>query len=345
MKQETHSWIAIRAIALLADKGGNKNLVRLLGDHACEASVGAWIPDSTDAKSGGSATENHIFKMKPFRGKSPDRFVADKAVLLKRLGPARAMSAYLADDNKLDPDWWAQAYKADPMKPGQHLPNRAMAMSTMLKDLLLLGDESVDSLVGRGRIFDQYTVSDAQTRQEALAAYFFMLSHFIADSCMPCHCDARDLSAYGKGLHKQWEEHWSKAVAAEFAKDALIKKGAAPSACIPGDQAMEKSRGKDKKFGLDFGETTIPSLPKGRDVWLEMVDVCRASFALASIVAPPAKYGYGDTKARARFDAVLAGKPILKELDRVIMHDAVLNTAMVWKNVWQALGKKPAKKK
>ena len=100
-----------------------------------------------------------------------------------------------------------------------------------------------------------------------------------------------------------------------------------------------------KKFGLDFDETTIPSLPKGRDVWLEMVDVCRASFALASIVAPPAKYGYGDTKARARFDAVLAGKPILKEMDRVIMHDAVLNTAMVWKNVWQALGKKPAKPK
>ena len=109
-------------------------------------------------------------------------------------------------------------------------------------------------------------------------------------------------------------------------KGRLINKGAAPSACIPGDEAMEKARGKDKKFGLDFDETTIPSLPKGRDVWLEMVDVCRASFALASIVAPPAKYGYGDTKARARFDAVL-------------------NTAMVWKNVWQALGKKPAKPK
>jgi hypothetical protein len=194
MKQEAHSWIAIRAIALLADKGGNKNLVQLLGDHACEASVGAWIPDSTDAKSGGSATENHIFKMKPFSGTSPDRFVAEKDALLKRLGPARAMSEYLASDAKLDADWWAQAYKAVPTKPGQHLPNRAMALSTMLKDLLLLGDGSVDSLVGRGRVFDEYTVSDAQTRQEALATYFFMLSHFVADSCMPCHCDGRDLA-------------------------------------------------------------------------------------------------------------------------------------------------------
>jgi len=341
MKQAAHSWVAIRAMALLADNGGNKGLVKLLSPYACEASVGSWLPDATDAKAGGSATENHIFKMLPISGKPDSRFVADNKSLIKRLGPVRMMSQYLAQDKALDDDWWARAYKAEPKKSGQHLPNRAMAMHTMLKDLLLLGDDSIDKLVGRGRGYDAYLVAEAETRQQAVATYFFMLSHFVADSCMPCHCDGRNLADYDKGLHKQWEAHWDRLVGKGFAKDELVEKGEEPKACIPGEQAMENARAVDSVLKLDFKKTTVPLLGTGRDVWLEMVDVCRASFALSAIVAPPTKYGYKNTAARAPYADVLSEKPLLDELDKVIQHDAVLNTAMVWQDTWQALtGKK-----
>jgi hypothetical protein len=342
MKQAAHSWIAIRAMALLADNGGNKGLVKLLGPYACEASVGSWLPDATDAKVGGSATDNHIFKMLPLRGRRDPRFVADRKSLVKRLGATRLMSQFLAQDKVLSDDWWARAYKADPKRPGQHLPNRAMAMHTMLKDLLLLGDDSIDKLVGRGRGYDSYLVAEAETRQQAVATYFFMISHFVTDSCMPCHCDGRNLADYGNGLHKEWEAHWDRTVGKGFTKDALMVKGLEPRACIPGEQAMDNARAVDQTFGLDFNHTSVATLGKGRDIWLEMIDVCRASFALSAVVAPPSKYSYGNLDARAPYAHVLSGKPLLGELDKIILHDAVLNTAMVWQDTWQALTpKKP----
>ena len=49
MNQRTHSWIAVRAIALLEDENTERNLVRLLKPHVRKASVGAWIPDQVDA--------------------------------------------------------------------------------------------------------------------------------------------------------------------------------------------------------------------------------------------------------------------------------------------------------
>lgn len=55
MDQRTHSWIALRAIALLADENAEPNLVALLLPHARQASVGAWIPDQADAKRGGAS--------------------------------------------------------------------------------------------------------------------------------------------------------------------------------------------------------------------------------------------------------------------------------------------------
>lgn len=344
MKQAAHSWIAVRAIGLLADRGGNEGLVSLLKPYACEASVGSWLPDNTDAKSGGSATENHIFKMLPLPGQPDTRFVAQKKPLLARLGPERHMSQYLAQDTNLKDNWWHGSYKAEIRKPGQHLPNRAMAVSTMLKDLLLLGDTDIVSLLGRGRDFDNYLVTAADTQKQAASTYFFMLSHFLADSCMPCHCDGRNLADYGSGLHKEWEEHWDKAVGKPFLKDSLIKKGPNPQACVSGEQAIANARSVDAIFDLDFSKTTVPPLRPGRDVWLETVDVCRASFALSAIVAPPAQYGYSDANAKAPYAEVLAGKPtFLGDLDKVVLHDAVLNTAMIWQDIWQALTKKSAK--
>ena len=61
MDQRTHAWIAIGAIKLLEDEGQSKRLVDLLKPFTQEAAIGAWIPDKTDAKLGGSQTQNYCF--------------------------------------------------------------------------------------------------------------------------------------------------------------------------------------------------------------------------------------------------------------------------------------------
>ena len=204
MNQRTHTWIAIRAIALLKDEGKEKNLVSLLKPHARKASVGAWIPDQMEAKRGGAggSIDNHVLKIEPYKGREKERFIAQKDKLLQRIGMYRMTAQFLKDDNYLDAEWWSAPYKGDIPKQGQHLPNRSMALSTMMKDLLLMGNKRVDSLIPGEIRFAQYMDPKMRTTEEAAAMYFFMLSHFIADTCMPCHCDGRRLAGYSKGLHK-----------------------------------------------------------------------------------------------------------------------------------------------
>jgi hypothetical protein len=346
MNQRTHSWIAIRAIALLEDENNQTNLVKLLRPHAREASVGAWIPDEADAKRGGagSATDNHVLKIEPYIGSQKDRFTTQKRELLDRLGEDRKTYTFLQKDDTLDSEWWNTPYKGDAPKPGQHLPNRAMALSTMMKDLLLMGDERVDHLIPGDIRFAQYMVPETRTQEEATAMYFFMLSHFIADACMPCHCDGRKLAAYSEGLHKELETHWSREVGTGFEKKNLLSKALlADRERIHSDCAeiLEQARAIDGKFGLDFTQTSVPDLAPGHDIWLEVINLCRASFAMASIIAPYRQYPYNNLKARAPFETVLGSskRQLLEDVDRTVMHDAVLNTAIVWKHIWNKVSK------
>jgi hypothetical protein len=209
MNQRTHTWLAIRAVALLEDAGVASGLVSMLKPHVQNASVGAWIPDMQDTKKGSGDIDNHVFKMKPYKGQETWRFTMKKAQLLKILGAERAMSTFLREDRTLSSAWWSAPYKADPA-PGQHLANRAMALTTTLIDLLILGDTDVARLVPGEVSFAPQLDPEARTRSEQVAMYAFMMSHFVADSCMPCHCDARPLSAYAGGVHKELEEHWAK---------------------------------------------------------------------------------------------------------------------------------------
>ncbi len=341
MNQRTHSWIAIRAIALLKDENKEKNLVELLSPYVREASVGAWIPDQADAKRGGAgaATDNHVLKIEPYTGGQRERFITHKEELLERIGTHRKTHEFLQKDNILDREWWATPYKGDVPKPGQHLPNRAMALSTMMKDLLLMGDKRVDQLIPGDVRFAQYMVPETRTQEEAAATYFFMLSHFIADACMPCHCDGRKLAAYSEGLHKELEMHWSRKVGTGFEKKNLLPKDLLADrerTHDDSDEVLVQARAIDNKFCLDFEQTTVPDLHRGHDIWLEVINLCRASFAVASIIAPCDQYRYDDPQARAPFKTVFGGanSQLLKEVDKIVMHDAVLNTAIVWKHIW-----------
>lgn len=332
MDQRTHSWIAIRAIALLEDEGKEQNLVSLLKPHAAKASAGAWIPDQVDAKRGGagSGTDNHVLKMELYTGNQKDRFVVDKDALIKNVGTHRMAASLLQKDTSLDPAWWAAPYKGDAPKQGQHLPNRIMALSTMMKDELLMGDRRVDHLIPGDIRFAEYLDDSERTPEEMAAMDFFMLSHFVADASMPCHCDGRKLAGYSAGLHMELEKHWSSIVGTAFEKDRLIK-GTATS-----KQILAQAKALDTKFGLTFDPVSIPDLLPDHDVWLEAIYLCRASFAIASIMAPYKTYPYDDSRPAAPFAEVFGkGKEqILSAVDQAAMHDAVLNTAIVWKHIW-----------
>ncbi len=335
MDQPTHSWIAIRAIALLEDEGQNENLVSLLKPHAQKASVGAWLPDQTDAKRGGGILDNHVLKIKPYPGNQRERFIVKKEKLLKEIGTYRMTYQFLKGDSYLDKEWWEAPYRGDVPNPGQHLPNRIMAVTTMMKDLLLMGNEAIDSLIPGDVAFAKYVEPQSRTREEAASTYFFMLSHFVADVCMPCHCDERKLSGYKKGLHKELEDHWAKKIGNEFEKENLLALG------LESDQLLRLAREVDSKFNISFGGITIPDLKKGQDPWLEAMYLCRASFAIASIIAPCKTYPYEDPKSRTTFDTIFGGdkQELLASLDQTVLHDAVLNTAIIWKHIWNKVSK------
>ncbi len=329
MKQRTHTWLAIRAIALLEDSGTAPNLVKLLKPCARVTAIGSWIPDLADSKKGSGDIDFHIFKMKPYSGNLKQRFITDKDTLFKQVGTHRQVIRFIEKwGSALDQQWWNTPYKAKP-KPGQHLANRSMALTTTIADQLILGDRNVAQLVPGKIGFALNLDVDARTRKEEVATYFFMLSHFVADSCQPCHCDARVAFAYNNGLHKQMEAHWNRIIGTYFDKKKLFKN------TDSANTILKKARQIDKKFDLAF-TNKIPRLKKNVDAWLEIVSVCRASFVVANILVPPSIIPYG-SRSHTRFDKVFRDNKdprFLKDCDAMIMHDAVLSIAIIWKSIW-----------
>ena len=328
MDQRGHTYLATRALGLLEERGAAPELTGLLKTHLRTVAIGAWIPDLQDARKGSGKVDNHVLKMKPYKGPEQERFTMTKKAMLGALGADRAVSGWLTQDTTLTDAWWGDAYKADPA-PGQHLANRAMALTVTLKDLLILGDDGVAAAVPGTVSFAGQLDPEARSSAQQVATYFFMLSHFVADSCMPCHCDGRYLSAYGNGLHKELEDHWAKRIGPFFDKARLLKSADTP------DQMLEAAQAKDTEFGLEF-PNAIPAIVAS-DVWKEIVFVCRGSFAVQNLIAPRDAYPFGGT-AKCKFDDVFAGdagQALLQTLDRVALQDAAFNIAMIWQQVWK----------
>lgn len=330
MKQRTHTWLAIRAIALLEDADIAPDLVRLLKPHVKSTAIGSWIPDLADSKKGSGDIDNHVFKMKPYDGPGKERFIKDRQNTLRALGAARLMSQFIKDWGAgLNDDWWDTGYKADPA-PGEHLANRAMALTTTLIDQLILGDSRVAALVPGTVRFAHNLDPNARTREEEIATYFFMLSHFVADACQPLHCDARTMAGYSNGVHKELEAHWNKPVGTYFEKKKLFETTDTPY------KILQKARSVDQNIGIEF-TNEVPDIIAS-DTWLEILSVCRASFVISSILVSPEEIPYG-SRRHTTYDAVFKGPGVdpqlLDDLDKTVLHDAVLNIAMVWKEVWK----------
>ncbi len=329
MNQRTHTWLAIRAIALLKDSNGPEGLIKILKDNVKGAAIGSWIPDLQDTKKGSGDIDNHVLKMKPYKGSNKSRFIKKRNVLFNELGQGRKVCKFLDDwDSVLGTAWWNKAYKAEP-KPGQHLANRSMALTITLIDQLILGDKKVAALVPGTVRFANKLDKNARSRMEEVATYCFMLSHFVADSCQPCHCDARKLSGYSNGLHKEMEAKWSKIVGTYFDKKKYLKNTETPN------KVLKEARAIDTKFDIQFSNNVIDL--QAKDPWLEIINVCRASFAVASVLVPPSSISYESKKKtsfKKVFESADSDPALLTDLNRMVMHDAVLNIAILWKSLW-----------
>jgi len=293
------------------------------------AAIGSWIPDLQDSKKGSGDIDNHVLKMKPYDGSNKSRFIKKRDALIHDLGTERKVCEFLDNwDSVLGASWWNKPYKADPA-PGQHLANRAMALTTTLIDQMILGDQKVAAIVPGNIRFSSRLDDNARTRMEEISTYCFMLSHFVADSCQPCHCDARKLSGYSNGLHKEMEKNWSKTVGTYFDKKNYLNDTDTPN------KILSKAREIDTKFDITFSND-VPEL-RARDQWLETINICRASFAVASILVPPDAISYDSNKTttfQKVFKSTESDPDLLKDFNRMVMHDAVLNIAVFWKSLW-----------
>lgn len=327
MNQVTHTCLGIRAAGLLEDANEDARLVALLKTKINKTSLGAWMPDLTDAKIGSGDIDNHILKMLPMKIKDP-YFVVSKKNLLKILGKERKIYDYLNKDTALDNTWWESAYKADPA-PGQHLGNRANALSIAITDLMLLGDTDLSELVPGDVKFYNELDKSIQTKTEQAGLYFFMLSHFIADSCMPMHCDARKLNGFSQGLHHEWEQHWSDQLPKLFEKNNILKSK------LNSEEIISESKKMDSAFNITFNNS-VPVLDSKTDIWKEIIMMCRGSFALSCIVNPLATPYNIDQKGLtfSQLKSTDDGKKMIETMDAIIMHDAVLSIAMIWKHIW-----------
>jgi hypothetical protein len=245
---------------------------------------------------------------------------------MSELGTLRAAYKFLKKDDVLPEAWWDRPYRAAKETHGKHLANRAMALSITVADLLLMGDPDVDAGIPGEVDFIDDVAPNARTRAEAAAVYLAMLSHFIADAWMPCHTDDRRLALYSSGLHSKMEDEWGEVVEDSFSKSRLLGSTESP------DDILARAREQDARFGITFGPRVNHLY---NDVWLDTVYCCRASFAICGMMVPPSQIDYGSDQTSSFDDTFAAGKPYsFEDITRVVLHDAVVSTAMVFRHIW-----------
>jgi len=327
VKQIGHTWIALRAIGLIQDDPKTKDLARILSPWAKYSYIGCWLPDMQKFKKGHGIIGNHTFKNAPYTGNNQSRFILPKQKLLDVLDPNLALHDYISAISTLNESWWNQPYKAI-QKDGEHLPDCLSSLFDTIADMLLLGDPELDSLVPGSTGYGDYLDPACALTKEHVSTFFFMLSHYIADSFMPCHADKRKLSAFAMdGVHEGWEKHWDKLVGAYFQKNRL------ENTSDTSTQVIEKAKDLDAILGLTF-KTPLTWPDTDNDIWETAIFWCRASFAFSCNVFPIEMYPY-DSQEQPLFKEYFTDVKKLAEYDRIVLQSAVYAVASTWKQIWR----------
>ena len=198
MKQRAHAWTALRALKLIDDTGQAPELVNMLCFYLSDIWDGSWLPDTLIR----DMSYGHIFKMDSDPAmleqdiSNETWLITPYAELKSKLGSKRLCLELIKDSPEL-----LKPYRSHP-KIGGDLPNRVIAISHSISDMLKMADYPL-SFYAKKQLPEEYmtdlsskTVKDLagspnfSARQIALN--FFILSHYITDAHMPLHCDLRD---------------------------------------------------------------------------------------------------------------------------------------------------------
>ena len=336
MKQRAHAWSALRALKLLDDSNKTPELVELLSYYLSDVWEGSWLPDTliVDMRYG------HIYKM----DSDPRMLGADitKEEWLKlpykqlksKLKGNRLLLEYVKDAPELN-----SPYKSHPAKGG-HLPNRVIALSQTVGDMLKMSDYPLSFYAKKEKSSAYHKDLSAQSVKDLslspnfsarqIALTLFMLSHYICDAHMPLHCDLRD---YGgdrdktrrlpKKLHPSIEEEWEENFPE---KEVLIlheyKKQSVDEAVKTLPEKSIIKIDEQKEYRLD---NKIPNITQ--DEWQEMVCVCRVSYTVSRQWI---KEPYKDVK-----DLIQGiGEAEFARVTNYIFHDTVQAIASIWHKAW-----------
>jgi len=334
MKQRAHAWAALRAYKLLDDSGQAPRLAELLSYYLSDAWDGAWLPDTLIR----DMTYGHIYKMD-----SDPRMLGLNTIgsgfknpygeLKSKLRGRRLCLEYASDSTELN-----KPYRTHPEKGG-HLPNRVIALSHTLSDMLKMSDFPMAFYVKKEKpkaymadlsaqkVKDLSLSPNFSARQIALT--FFMLSHYICDAHMPLHADLRNTAIYKEkklttkfhsSLEAEWEKYFPEKP--ELTLHKYLKKSVDRAVkTLPKGSPIKID--KDKNYALSNKILKI----KG-DEWKETLYIARASYAVSRKWIPTT---YSD--ADKFINGI--GKKEFDHVTNCIFHDAVESTARLWYKAWE----------
>jgi hypothetical protein len=339
MKQRAHAWVALRALKLIDDSQQAPKLIELLSYYISDVWNGAWLPDTliVDMRYG------HIFKMDSSSEwlahdiSHEDWFRVPYTELNKKLVGKRLCLKYAKDSEELE-----KPYRSHP-RVGGHLPNRVIAISQSISDMLKMSDfpiafyardekpESYSNQLTAQKVSDLSLSPIFSARQIALL--FFVLSHYIADAHMPLHCDLRDYGGKrGKlkrrlpaGLHPTIEELWESYFPTK--EDLVLHQYLRTSvkdvlSSLPSESLIEMDTNSEYQPNSKISSTVS-------DEWVEMVHIARTSYAVSrKWIDKP----YADVSELTNSPAKLDE---FKHVTNCIFHDAVESVARLWIKAWR----------
>jgi hypothetical protein len=339
MKRRAHAWVALRALKLVNDSRQAPKLVELLSYYVSDVWDGAWLPDTliVDVQYG------HIFKMdggsqRLRLGSSQEQLVIEKRMKLpyeqlkEKLSGNRLCLEYVKKSDVLK-----GPYRAHP-KYGGHLPNRVIAISQTITDMLKMSDyplifyarrKASKAFTGnlmRRKVKD-LSASTPVFSPRQIALMFFILAHYITDAHMPLHCDLRDCRRFKPHLpprlHGSIEELWE----SYFPTKEELQISDYSQASI--DEIVSKLP-KSSIIQIDTNNkyklsTRIHGMVG--DEWREMVYVTRISYAVSRQLI--------DDECKDVEVLVAKKGEEFNEVTNCIFHDAVESVAKLWLNAWE----------
>jgi hypothetical protein len=338
MKQRAHAWVALRALKLIDDLNKAPKFVELMSYYLSDVWDGAWLPDTliVDMRYG------HIFKMDNMKEyldyniENHDHRKISFTELDDKLYGNRKCLDYVKGSSTLNTPYWVHKTKSG------HLPNRVIAISHNVGDMLKMSDYPMAFYVKKvkSKAYREDDLSKMKVKDLTLSPNFsarqiavtsFILSHYICDAHMPLHCDLRD---YGPEdtrrlpakLHPSIETKWESQfpVKETIMLHDYIKKSVDNVVIdeMPQNSIIEID--SNPKYNLSERLTKI----KG-DEWDEMVNICRTSSFAVSRKWINDDYESVNDIPDSEF----------KEVSNYIFHDAVESVARIWLKAWERFAK------